>query len=98
MSPIALEAVKRIHALFDIEREINGLAAAEHLGRRQQESWPLVDALEEWMGTERTKLSRSSPVAEPIDYMLKRWDGFTSLLGDGRIHAAPRSRSGLVQS
>lgn len=29
--------------------------------------------------------SRSSPVAEPIDYMLKRWDGFTVFLGDGRI-------------
>ncbi|KKA09338.1 hypothetical protein VP03_30950 [Sinorhizobium meliloti] len=28
---------------------------------------------------------RSSPVTEPIDYMLKRWGSFTSFLGDGRI-------------
>ncbi len=29
ISPVALEAVKRIDALFAIEREINGLSAAE---------------------------------------------------------------------
>ena len=32
ISPIALEAVKRIDAVFAIEREINGLSAAERLG------------------------------------------------------------------
>ena len=32
ISPIAFEAVRRIDALFDIEREINGLSAAESLG------------------------------------------------------------------
>ena len=38
ISPVALEAVKRIDALFDIERDINGLSANERLQRRQQES------------------------------------------------------------
>jgi transposase len=100
ISPIALEAVKRIDALFDIEREINGLAADERLERRRQASRPVVEALEEWMRTERVKLSRSSPVAEPIDYLLKRWAGFTSFLGDGRIcltnNAAERALRGFV--
>lgn len=82
---MALEAVKRIDALFDIERDINRLAASERLARRQQDSRRLVEKLEAWMRAEQTKLSRSSPVAEPIDYMLKRWEGFTSFLGDGRI-------------
>jgi transposase len=36
ISPMALEAVKRIDALFDIEREINGLAAEQRLERRRQ--------------------------------------------------------------
>jgi transposase len=85
ISPMALEAVKRIDALFDIEREINGLAAAERLERRRKDSLPLVGDLHDWLQTERAKLSRSSPVAEAIDYMLKRWDGFTSFLSDGRI-------------
>lgn len=100
ISPIALEAVKRFDALFDFERDINGLAADERLERRQQESRPIAEALEEWMRTERAKLSRSSPVAEPIDYMLKRWDGFTSFLGDGRIYltnnAAERALRGFA--
>ncbi len=42
ISPMALEAVKRIDSLFDIEREINGLAADQRLERRRKESLPLV--------------------------------------------------------
>ena len=100
ISPIALEAVKRIDALFDIERGINGLAADERLQRRHRDSQPLATELQEWLRAERAKLSRSSPVAEPIDYMLKRWDGFTSFLGDGRIcltnNAAERALRGFA--
>ncbi|RFB85516.1 IS66 family transposase, partial [Rhizobium leguminosarum bv. trifolii] len=100
ISPLALEAVKRIDALFDIEREINGLAADERLQRRRIDSLSLVKELEDWMRTERAKLSRSSPVAEAIDYMLKRWDGFTSFLEDGRIcltnNAAERALRGFA--
>ncbi|WP_436089252.1 IS66 family transposase [Pararhizobium sp. LjRoot255] len=100
ISPVALEAVKRIDALFDIERDVNGLSANERLQRRQKDSRPLVDELQTWLRSERTKLSRSSPVTEPIDYMLKRWDGFTSFLGDGRIcltnNAAERALRGFA--
>ncbi|WP_286201100.1 IS66 family transposase [Labrenzia sp. 5N] len=100
ISPIALEAVTRIDALFDIEREINGLAAGERLERRLRDSVPLVEGLEEWLRAERNKLSRSSPVAEAIDYMLKRWDGFTTFLHDGRIcltnNAAERALRGFA--
>lgn len=100
ISPMALEAVKRIDALFDIEREINGLAADQRLERRRKESLPLVDDLQAWLQTERAKLSRSYPVAEAIDYMLKRWDGFTSFLDDGRIcltnNAAERALRGFA--
>ncbi|ANM13624.1 UNVERIFIED_ORG: transposase [Rhizobium aethiopicum] len=100
ISPMALEAVKRIDALFDIEREINGLAADQRLERRRRDSLPLVDDLQAWLQTERSKLSRSSPVAEAIDYMLKRWDGFTSFLQDGRIcltnNAAERALRGFA--
>lgn len=100
ISPMALEAVKRIDGLFDIEREINGLDADQRLERRRKESLPLVDDLQAWLQTERAKLSRSSPVAEAIDYMLKRWDGFTSFLADGRIcltnNAAERALRGFA--
>ncbi|MGJ7043767.1 transposase [Shinella sp. BE166] len=100
VSPMALEAVKRIDALFDIEREINGLAAEQRMERRRKDSQPLVEELHDWLQIERAKLSRSSPVAEAIDYMLKRWDGFTSFLDDGRIcltnNAAERALRGFA--
>jgi len=100
ISPTAMEAVQRIDTLFDIEREINGLAAEQRLVQRHKDSQPLVQELHDWLQAERAKLSRSSPVAEAIDYMLKRWDGFTSFLDDGRIcmtnNAAERALRGFA--
>jgi transposase len=49
LSPIALEAVKRIDVLFAIEREINGQPAEARLAARQQRILPLPNALEAWM-------------------------------------------------
>ena len=46
ISPIALEAVKRIDALFEIERGLNGLSATDRLEGRRQQSAPLVADLE----------------------------------------------------
>ena len=42
ISPVAFLAVKRIDALFDIERDINGLSAEERLRVRQEQSAPLL--------------------------------------------------------
>jgi transposase len=100
VSPIALEAVQRIDALFDIERGINGVPAEQRLVVRQECSAPLVSALEAWMRDERRKLSRHSDVAGAIDYMLKRWAAFTRFLDDGRVcltnNAAERALRGLA--
>ena len=63
ISPVALEAVKRIDALFDIERGINGLSAEERLRVRQEQSAPLLAALETWLREQRSRLSRSASVA-----------------------------------
>jgi hypothetical protein len=100
ISPIALEAVKRIDALFAVEREINGLLAATRLAARQEKSAPLVAAFEGWMRAERAKLSRHAAIAKAIDYMLTRWEVFTRFLDDGRIclsnNAAERALRGLA--
>jgi hypothetical protein len=100
ISPIALEAVKRIDALFGIEREINGLSVEKRLAARRERSAPLVAALEGWMRSERAQLSRHVAVAKAIDYMLTRWQAFTCLLDDGRIclsnNAAERALRGLA--
>jgi transposase len=100
ISPIALEAVRRIDALFDVEREINGLSAAKRLAMRKERSVSLVAALESWMRAERAKLSRHAAVAKAIDYMLRRWPSFTRFLDDGHIclsnNAAERALRGLA--
>jgi transposase len=100
VSPVALAAVRRIDALFDIEREINGKPAADRLAVRQQLSAPLVEELESWMRQERAKFSRHNDVAQAMDYMLNRWQAFTQFLHDGRIcltnNAAERGLRGFA--
>src|SRR4029079_17943942 len=100
ISPIALEAVRRIDALFEIERVINGRSTAERLEVRREEITRLVADLEVWLRAQRSRLSRSASVAEPIDYMLRRWPSFARFLDDGRIclsnNAAERALRGFA--
>ncbi len=84
-APLAAEAVRRIDALFDAERAINGLPAPQRLAVRQDKVAPLVTELERWMRTTRARMSRHADVAQAMDYMLKRWDTFSRFLHDGRI-------------
>ncbi len=100
IAPLALEAVKRIDVIFDIEREINGRPAAERLAVRREHVAPLVTELEAWMRGERARLSRHAEVAKAMDYMLKRWSAFARFLDDGRIcltnNAAERGLRGIA--
>jgi transposase len=100
ISPIALEAVTRIDAIFDIERTINGTVAEVRLAARRNEVAPLVADLESWMRDGRARLSRHAPVAKAMDYMLKRWPAFARFLEDGRIcltnNAAERTLRGVA--
>src|SRR6202166_1986842 len=100
ISPLALEAVRRIDALFEIERSINGQSAEQRRAVRRELSAPLVADLESWMREQRAKLSRGNEVAKAMEYMLKRWTAFTRFLDDGRIclsnNAAERALRGIA--
>ena len=100
LSPICLDAVQRIDALFDIERDINGSSAEERHTTRQAVSAPLVADLRQWLGEQRARLARGNEVARAIDYLLKRWTAFTRFLDDGRIcvsnNAAERALRGIA--
>ncbi|PZR93458.1 MAG: IS66 family transposase [Hyphomicrobiales bacterium] len=100
LSPIAIEVVRRIDALFDIERPINGKSAEERRAARQEMSKPLVEELEVYMREQRAKLSRGHDLAKAIDYILKRWAAFTLFLEDGRVclsnNAAERALRGIA--
>jgi hypothetical protein len=49
---------------------------------------------------DESRLSRSASVAQPIDYMLKRWDRFARFIEDGRVcltnNAAGRALRGFA--
>jgi hypothetical protein len=91
---------QRIDTLFDIERAISGLSVDDRLRVRQEQSAPLLTELEAWLREKRAGLSRSASVTKPTDYLLKRWDGFTRFLQDGRIclsnNAAERALRGFA--
>ena len=99
-SPMALEAVQRIDALFDIERAINGRSANERLKRRREQAAPLVAGLHAWLLEHRARMSRHSETAKAMDYMLTRWEVFARILDDGRIcltnNAAERALRGIA--
>jgi transposase len=100
LSPIAIEVVRRIDALFAIERSINGRSAAERQSVRQERSKPLIEELRAYMHEQRAKLSRGHDLAKAIDYLLKRWAAFTLFLDDGRVclsnNAAERALRGIA--
>jgi transposase len=100
ISPLALEAVRRIDALFEIERSINGDSPERRRAARQELSAPLVTDLETWLREHRPKLSRGNDLAKAMDYVLKRWPAFTRFLDDGRVclsnNAAKRALRGIA--
>jgi len=100
LSPIAIEIVHRIDALFEIERSINGKRADERLAVRQTLSRPLVDNLHVYLRAQVARLARGHDLAKAINYILKRWTSFTLFLQDGRVclsnNAAERGLRGIA--
>ena len=100
ISPLAPEAVRRIDALFEIERAINGQSTERRRAVRQELSAPLIVDLERGLREERPKLSRHAESAKAIDCMLKPWPAFTRFLDDGRIclsnNAAEQALRGIA--
>ena len=92
--------MRRIDAVCDMERSINGMPPSQRLAVRRDCVTPLINALENWMRAARGKMSGHADVAKAMDYMLKRWEAFTRFLGDGRIcltnNAAERALRGIA--
>jgi transposase len=99
-SPMALAALRRIDAIFALDRTIARQSPERRQAFRQAEIGPLIDELYAWMVAERAGLSRHADVAQAMDYMLKRWPAFTLFLGDGRVcltnNAAERALRGIA--
>ena len=52
---------------------------------RQQQSRPILDALDEWMTRQRRQVPEGSATAKALDYSLRRWYALTRFAGDGQL-------------
>ncbi len=84
-SQVAESALQQISAIYDIEREVQGLTPDERQRIRQVRSRPLLDDLHRWMLLTRQKITDGSATAKALDYSLKRWVALTLFVDDGRL-------------
>ena len=84
-SPIAREAIRRIAALYAIEKDIRGQPPDERAKTRQSRARPLLHDLRTWLDRTLTSLSRKSETAVAIRYALARWRALTRYVDDGSI-------------
>lgn len=71
-SAIAEEAIKRIAALYAVEKEARGKPPDQRIQLRQSKARPLLDALEHWLQAQLPKISGKTPLAGAIRYALTR--------------------------
>ena len=84
-SAIAREALDRIGALYDIEREITGRPADIRLAARQTHSAPKVAAFFAWAERQLALIPGKGDLAKAFRYGLSRKDAFSLFLSDGRV-------------
>jgi transposase len=84
-SPLALEALNRIGALYKIESEIRGKPPDERRRIRQLHTQPLMHELKAWFEQMLACVSKKSELAVSIRYALTRWGALSRFVDDGRI-------------
>jgi transposase len=84
-SPLALEAMTQIGALYGIEEEIRGQPPDVRQRVRQARAGPLLDALHRWYHTTLTQISKKSDLSSAIRYSLSRWSALTRYRDNGRL-------------
>jgi transposase len=84
-SAIAREALDRIGALYDIERDIVGKPAEIRQAARQKHARPKVEAFRVWAEQQLTRIPGKGDLAKAFRYGLSRWSSFCLFLEDGRV-------------
>gem|GEM_PF-1955885 len=82
---IAREALDRIGALYDIERDIAGRPADVRLATRQKHSKPKVEELHASAEKQLLRIPGKSELAKALRYGLSRWPSLSLFLEDGRV-------------
>ena len=84
-SALARDALNRIGALYNVERDIRGKPPDERRRQRQARSLPRAVALKSWAEATLPQLSGRSDLAGAFRTMLAHWDALCRVFDDGRI-------------
>ena len=83
-SAMAAEALTRIAAIYEVEREAKDFDASARQDYRAEHAKPQIEALFEWLSELRTKMSGNSGAANATDYLLRRKASYLRYLENGR--------------
>jgi transposase len=81
----AHEIVRRIDALYAIEREIKHLSDEERRHARQTRAVPLLHALHTFAQSLQTQTLSSGKLGEALAYLAKQWSKLVRYVDDGRL-------------
>lgn len=84
-SPVAVEVLQRIAALYKIEDEVRGSPTEQRQQIRTERSRVIVDDLRIFLEAKNRQVSAKAKLGEAIRYALTRWDGLSRFLDDGRV-------------
>ena len=99
-SAIAEEAIRRIGALYAVEKAIRGSPSDERARVRRAEAAPVFDDLEAWLAAQLPTLSGKTPLAAAIRHALARMARLRPHLENGSVeidnNAAERAMRGVA--
>ncbi len=81
----ATHALLAFHDIYEQERRMKDLPAAERLAQRQEVVAPKLEALYRWMKEEYPKVTPKSPIGKALSYSMKRWRELNVFLTDGLL-------------
>jgi transposase len=84
-SQVAEVALKFFIQLYEVEREVKQLDAAQRRLIRLDKAKPVADALYTWMVAQRQLVPEGTAIAKALNYSLKRWAALTHYLDDGTV-------------
>jgi transposase len=97
LSPVGTQAIQRMAALYQIERQVKGFSPEDRQVIRQSSSKPLCEDLHAWLKLERQRVPEGGATAKAIDYSLSRWEALTTYLADGNVQIHNNHLENLIR-
>jgi transposase len=82
---LGMEALARIHLLYEVEDQAKELSAAERKRLRQERAVPVLTAMKTWLDEQLGKVLPKSPMGEAIHYAMNNWAALCRYTEDGDL-------------